>query len=133
MWTPLGARLTPCPALPPLLQDTDSLPLLTAPHDALREGLVTLKDAATSAHPVEAIQKARSKSEEQSQLEMLEKVYGSALPARMQIERQILNRCGGEAAEEWEGGGSELQAGRQAGRRQRIRPAAALHPHPPAP
>ncbi len=72
----------------------DSLPFLAAPHDALRQGLVTLKDGAAVSHPVEQIQQLAGPAGEQSRAEMLRNVYGSALPARMQIEKQILDRCG---------------------------------------
>lgn len=74
---------------------SSSLPLLTAPHDALRQGLVTLKDGAAASHPVEQIQKLSGPAGEKARLEMLSNVYGTALPARMQIERQILDRQGG--------------------------------------
>ncbi|PRW05823.1 Proteasome maturation isoform B [Chlorella sorokiniana] len=70
----------------------DSLPFLAAPHDALRQGLVTLKDGAAVSHPVEQIQQMAGPAGEQSRLEMLRNVYGTALPARMQIEKQILDR-----------------------------------------
>ena len=75
----------------PPLQDSN-LPLLTAPHDALRSGLVTLKDGAASSHPVEQIQKLGGAAGEKARLDMLRNVYGTALPARMQIEQQILSR-----------------------------------------
>ena len=74
------------------LQNSNSLPFLTTPHDAVREGLVTLKDGATISHPVEAVQRAKGGAGEASRFQMLQNVYGSALPARMQIEKQILER-----------------------------------------
>ena len=86
--------MAPSPG-PRLLQEGGSLPFLTQPHDALREGLVTLKDGAAPSHPVELIQKAGPAAAEAERLQMLQNVYGSALPARIQIERQILDRCGG--------------------------------------
>jgi hypothetical protein len=89
---PTPLCLTACP------QDATSLPFLTAPHDALREGLVTLKDGATSSHPVDQIQKLSGPTGEKAQVDMLRNVYGAALPARMQIERQILNRQAGGLA-----------------------------------
>ena len=82
---------SPCTSCP---QQQDSLPFMAAPHDALRQGLVTLKDGAAVSHPVEQIQRLAGPAGEQSRLEMLRNVYGSALPARMQIEKQILDRCG---------------------------------------
>lgn len=69
-----------------------SLPFLSAPHDAIRKGLVTLKDGAAAAHPVEVIQTTGRQAVERERLEMLKKVYGAALPARMAIERQMLSR-----------------------------------------
>lgn len=75
-----------------LAQDATSLPLLRHPHDSLREGLVTLKDGAKSGHPVEQVQLGLQSTGEESKMEMLRNVYGSGLPARMQIERQILER-----------------------------------------
>lgn len=56
---------------------------------------MTLKDGAAVSHPVEQIQRLAGPAGEQSRLEMLRNVYGSALPARMQIEKQILDRWGG--------------------------------------
>lgn len=78
MWTPL--------------QDSASLPFLTQPHDAIRQGLVTLKDGASKKHPVEELQSSVPGTEERSKMQMLKNVYGSGLPARMQIEKQILQR-----------------------------------------
>ena len=77
-------------------QQEASLPFLKAPHDALREGLTTLKDGVSSSHPVESIQKTHGLDGERSRLQMLQNVYGSALPARMHIEKQILSRWGVE-------------------------------------
>ncbi|KAI3428826.1 hypothetical protein D9Q98_007643 [Chlorella vulgaris] len=74
--------------------ESTSLPLLTAPHDALRNGLVTLKDGAAAGHPVEQIQNMGQVTGEKARLEMLRNVYGSGLPARMQLDRQILDRAG---------------------------------------
>lgn len=74
------------------MQEATSLPFLTAPHDALRDGLTTLKDGVSSSHPVESIQRAQGAEGEGSRTQMLQNVYGSALPARMQIEKQILSR-----------------------------------------
>lgn len=75
-----------------LSQEESRLPFLQKPRDSLREGLYTLKDEATTAHPVEKIQDAHGSSGDPTRFEMLAKVYGTALPARMEIERQILNK-----------------------------------------
>lgn len=73
------------------MQTSSSLPFLTSPPDPLREGLVTLKDGSRASHPVEVIQTSQ-KAGEAARLEMLQNVYGSGLPARMQIEKQLLDR-----------------------------------------
>ncbi len=70
------------------------LPLQTTPHDALRCGLSTLKDEATISHPVEAMQSNSTTTQVISRDAMLQNVYGSALPAQLAIERQILGRVG---------------------------------------
>ena len=57
----------------------------------MRDGLVTLKDSVQTSHPVETIQQAM-KANEAAQMEMLQNVYGGAFPARLQIEKQLLNR-----------------------------------------
>lgn len=80
------------PRLSTLPQDTTSLPFQVLPHDALREGLVTLKDDARHAHPVEQIQEGLRTTVETDRMATLSNLYGSGLPARMQIERQILSR-----------------------------------------
>mmetsp|Transcript_5198 Transcript_5198/g.14915 ORF Transcript_5198/g.14915 Transcript_5198/m.14915 type:complete len:139 (+) Transcript_5198:235-651(+) len=69
-----------------------SLPVQQVPHDSLRQGLPALKDDAEVSHPVEAIQGNLGKQAEASRHAMLANLYGSALPARMQIEKQILGR-----------------------------------------
>lgn len=63
------------------------------PHDAIRDGLATLKDRAVEAHPVEKIQTRFQIDRMQNDLAMTRNVYGAGLPARMQIENQILQRC----------------------------------------
>ena len=62
------ARHSPiCPS-----QDTasTSLPFQTAPHDALREGLCSLKSDAAPVHPVEKIQRQASSTEDQPRLSL---------------------------------------------------------------
>jgi len=78
---------------PHLQSNNKALPFLTAPHDAVREGLNTLKDDAVSTHPVETIQKAHAPpTTSQTRVQMLRNVYGSALPMKMLMEEQMLNR-----------------------------------------
>lgn len=74
------------------MDDMTSLPMLSVPHDAFRHGLGTLKDDIGNTHVVEAIQRNHPRQQEQIRLEMLRNVYGSALPARMALEKQILGR-----------------------------------------
>lgn len=81
------------PPADPQEAGADSLPFQAAPHDALRQGLVTLKDGAAAVHPVDQIQGAGRAAGDKARMQMLANVYGAALPARMQIERQILERC----------------------------------------
>lgn len=54
---------------------------------------MTLKDGAKSGHPVAQVQAGLRSTVEESRMAMLKNVYGSGLPARIQIERQILERC----------------------------------------
>lgn len=70
----------------------NALPMRSEPHDDLRYGLSTLKEEAAVSHPVEALERTRPKEAWDSREKMLRSVYGSALPARLQIERQILGR-----------------------------------------
>lgn len=74
------------------MEDVSQLPVQRVPHDALRQGLAALKDDAELSHPVEAMQADHGRSSETSQQAMLANLYGSAVPARMRIEQQILGR-----------------------------------------
>jgi hypothetical protein len=114
-------------------EEQSALPHLIKPHDALRLGIRNLKDQASVAHPVEAIQKNVSldtqtrtfgdflgclmfssiivcvtklatyqtccsmlqypQNQEELKMNMLKNLYGSALPARMQLDKQILSKC----------------------------------------
>lgn len=51
-----------------------------------------MKDDITGIHPVEQIQKTNQANTEQARMQMLQNVYGSALPMQMLMEKQILNR-----------------------------------------
>lgn len=69
------------------------LPFQQAPHDALRQGLCSLREDALPPHPVEAIQRAgRAGAAAASKADMLRQLYGVAAPAKLQIEQQILGR-----------------------------------------
>ncbi|DBB14063.1 hypothetical protein WJX82_008902 [Trebouxia sp. C0006] len=74
------------------MDEMTSLPMLSVPHDSFRHGLGTLKDDIGNTHVVEAIQRNHPRQQEQIRLEMMRNVYGSALPARMALEKQILGR-----------------------------------------
>lgn len=74
------------------MDDCTSLPMLTVPHDVFRHGLGTLKDDIGQQHIVEAIQKNHPRQQEQIRQDTMRSVYGSALPAKMALERQILGR-----------------------------------------
>mmetsp|Transcript_3854 Transcript_3854/g.13518 ORF Transcript_3854/g.13518 Transcript_3854/m.13518 type:complete len:149 (+) Transcript_3854:209-655(+) len=71
-----------------------SLPLAEAPHDSLRAGLPNLKQDATVAHPVQQIQRDAPAARVAQRVQNTTRVYGAALPAKMQIEEQILGRVG---------------------------------------
>ncbi|KAI5082938.1 hypothetical protein GOP47_0002681 [Adiantum capillus-veneris] len=64
----------------------------THPHETLRHGLTSFKQEAVPAHPVEIVQSNSEKHHRQTQRSLLERAYGSAVPLRMDIDRQILSR-----------------------------------------
>ncbi|KAF5841054.1 proteasome maturation factor UMP1 [Dunaliella salina] len=68
----------------------NSLPYQVVSHDTLRQGLPSLKGDAMLKHPVELIQQESKKQASVSQTQMLTNLYGSAVPAKMSIESQIL-------------------------------------------
>lgn len=74
------------------MNSVDNLPLLTQPHDALRDGLRTLKAEASAVHPIEVVQAKGPHARAMDREQVLRNVYGSALPAQLAIERQILGR-----------------------------------------
>lgn len=76
------------------VQSNPSIPFLTEPRDPMRQGLTTLRDQAyDKAHPLAVSSEADSAhGNSNCKTEMLQGVYGSALPARMSIERQILGK-----------------------------------------
>jgi proteasome maturation protein len=72
--------------------DGPALPLQTRAHDALRQGLASLKEDAGVPHPVEQIQAESQKATKATQQQMLRDLYGIAAPARAEIETQILSK-----------------------------------------
>ena len=70
----------------------EGLPMKTQPHDAMRLGLASLKEDALATHPVEQIQREHNLHASSKQLEMMRQVYGTSVPARLEIETQILSR-----------------------------------------
>lgn len=70
------------------------LPFQSQPHDALRQGLCNLREDVLPRHPVEVIQEhgRPNAAASGSKAQMLRQLYGVALPAKMQIEQQILGR-----------------------------------------
>ncbi|KAH7365523.1 hypothetical protein KP509_18G032600 [Ceratopteris richardii] len=64
----------------------------TRPHDTLREGLASYKQDAVPVHPVQVIQSNFEKHRRQTKRSLIERAYGSAVPLRMDIDRQILSR-----------------------------------------
>lgn len=59
----------------------------------MRQGLPTLKDATYAhSHPLELSE--RSHNDVAEKMQMLQKLYGTALPARMSLEKQILSKVG---------------------------------------
>uniref|UniRef100_A0A061SPY4 Proteasome maturation protein n=1 Tax=Tetraselmis sp. GSL018 TaxID=582737 RepID=A0A061SPY4_9CHLO len=76
------------------MDNLNSLPVLSSPHDALRNGLSCLKADAGVAHPVEAVQKSKTLAGEVVGPRLLRDVYGTAASAKLDIERQILLKTG---------------------------------------
>ncbi|KAG2484289.1 hypothetical protein HYH03_016933 [Edaphochlamys debaryana] len=66
-----------------------ALPFQSKAHDALRQGLASLKEDVGLKHPVEAIQLQKGNPQQQ---QMLRDLYGIAAPAKAQIEEQILKK-----------------------------------------
>ncbi|KIZ02979.1 hypothetical protein MNEG_4981 [Monoraphidium neglectum] len=69
------------------------LPFQSRPHDSLRQGLCNLREDVLPQHPVQTIQESgRPEAAIAGKAQMLRQLYGVALPAKMQIEQQILGR-----------------------------------------
>lgn len=77
------------------MDQTDALPFQSRAHDALRNGLSSLKEDAVQKHPVQIIQETTGiPGVESSNPQMLRDLYGLAFPAKLDIERQILSKFG---------------------------------------
>ena len=72
----------------------DHLPFMRVPHDTMREGLPGAKAGVThlGKHPVQIIQEQGPAASALEKRAMLANTYGIAMPARMDIEAQILGR-----------------------------------------
>ena len=71
------------------------LPMQIIPHDSLRQGLPFLKADSSFAHPVEAIQHEKTAPAYRvDKGQMLANLYGTAFPAKLPIEAQILSMPG---------------------------------------
>lgn len=69
-----------------------AIPMQSVAHDAFRNGLASLKEDVAIKHPVDAIQATHSQRAQKTKLQMMRDLYGAAVPAKMQIEQQILGR-----------------------------------------
>jgi len=70
-----------------------TLPFLREPHDTLRQGLPALKEAASASHPVEAaVAGAGKQAAAEDDFATSRRLYGVALPARLDLERQVAGR-----------------------------------------
>jgi proteasome maturation protein len=72
--------------------EAPSIPLQTAAHDTFRNGLASLKEDVAITHPVEVIQRTSRQNAQTTKLQMMRNLYGVAVPAKIQIEQQILGR-----------------------------------------
>jgi|TARA_B110000977_G_scaffold192762_2_gene266737 proteasome maturation protein len=71
-----------------------TLPFMRVPHDTMREGLPGAKAGVShlGKHPVQLIQEQGPGTSAVEKRSMLANTYGIAMPARMDIEAQILGR-----------------------------------------
>lgn len=72
------------------------LPFKSQAHDALRNGLASLKEDAKQKHPVHTIQEetAIPGMGNHTNPQMMRDLYGLAFPAKVDIEKQILSKFG---------------------------------------
>eukprot|EP00227_Mantoniella_beaufortii_P014178 CAMPEP_0197595644 /NCGR_PEP_ID=MMETSP1326-20131121/23379_1 /TAXON_ID=1155430 /ORGANISM="Genus nov. species nov., Strain RCC2288" /LENGTH=140 /DNA_ID=CAMNT_0043162029 /DNA_START=85 /DNA_END=507 /DNA_ORIENTATION=+ len=70
------------------------MPFMRMPHDTMRNGMPSVKADISfqGKHPVELIQEHGPSKAVQEKRAMLANLYGIAMPARMDIESQILSR-----------------------------------------
>lgn len=80
----------------PTLNASDcGLPFQSKAHDALRNGLASLKEDAKQKHPVHIIQDETSiPGMNHTNPQMMRDLYGLAFPAKVDIEKQILSKFG---------------------------------------
>jgi proteasome maturation protein len=72
--------------------ESPSLPVQAAAHDAFRNGLASLKEDASVSHPVEHIQQSHRQQAATTKLQMMRDLYGVAVPAKLQLDQQILGK-----------------------------------------
>lgn len=71
-----------------------ALPLQATAHDTLRQGLPCFKSESCFSHPVQVLQAEYEVADRATGKTFLANLYGSAVPAKLEIERQILSRPG---------------------------------------
>ncbi|XP_077253731.1 cyclin-B1-2-like [Tasmannia lanceolata] len=62
------------------------------PNDPLRFGLQGVKSDIVGSHPLQSLYESTKRSEEDTKRMILANTYGSALPLKMNLDRQILSR-----------------------------------------
>ncbi|CAG9462389.1 unnamed protein product [Pedinophyceae sp. YPF-701] len=70
----------------------DMMPMLAVPHDSLRQGLPSYKQDAQAFHPLQRALAAQQAAEPRQKFDQMRNIYGLALPARLEMEKQILSR-----------------------------------------
>jgi proteasome maturation protein len=80
---------------PTLDASASGLPYKLTAHDALRNGLASLKEDAKQKHPVDIIQDETTvPGMNNTTPQMMRDLYGLAFPAKFDIEKQILSKFG---------------------------------------
>jgi len=67
-----------------------SVPFIHEPVDVLRQGLPSAKADAQAAHPLQAKLIEEETKERKKELRMMENVFGSAFPIKVQIEEKMM-------------------------------------------